>query len=382
MILKLNWQAICAALFFSAVSLTTRAAVPIPAPPDLPVRAHILVDHDSGRVLASLNADQRLEPASLTKLMTAYAVFVALRENRLQLSEEIVISERAWRAEGSRSFVEVGKRIPAEVLLKGMIVQSGNDASIALAERVGGSEQAFATMMNEYARRLGMANSHFVNATGLPDPALYVTARDMATLSRAMIREFPQYYKWYSLREFGWNGISQPNRNGLLTRDPTVDGIKTGHTDSAGYCLVSSALRNRMRLISVVLGTPSIKAREDASAALINYGYTFFETVKVHTAGDVILKPRVYKGASAATAAVLRQNLFATVGRGEGVKVTASASVREPLIAPLPANVAIGELTVRDGADVVARVPLFPVKAIAAGGWWTRISDSVSLWFR
>lgn len=380
--LNSSWRSVCAAILLSSVSLAARAVVPIPSPPDLPVRAHILIDHDSGRVLASLNADQRLEPASLTKLMTAYAVFVALRDNRLQLAEEIPISERAWRAEGSRSFVEVGKRIPAEVLIKGMIVQSGNDASIALAERVGGSEQAFATMMNEYAHRLGMANSHFVNATGLPDPALYVTARDMATLSRALIREFPQYYKWYSLREFVWNGIAQPNRNGLLSRDPTVDGIKTGHTESAGYCLISSAIRNRMRLVSVVLGTPSIKAREDASAALLNYGFTFFETVKVHAAGDVILKPRVYKGASADTAAVLRQNLFVTVGRGEGVKVTASASVREPLVAPLPANVAIGELTVRDGTDIVARVPLFPTKAVTAGGWWTRLSDSVALWFR
>jgi D-alanyl-D-alanine carboxypeptidase (penicillin-binding protein 5/6) len=371
------------ALFLSfIVSLPANAAVPIPAAPDLPVRAHILVDFDSGRVLTSLNADQKLEPASLTKLMTAYAVFVALRDGRMQLGEEIAISEKAWRAEGSRSFVEVGKRIPAEALIKGMIVQSGNDASIALAERVGGSEDGFAAMMNEYARRLGMANSHFTNATGLPDPALYVTARDMATLARALIREFPQYYKWYSLRDFVYNGISQPNRNGLLARDPTVDGLKTGHTETAGYCLVSSALRNRMRLVSVVLGTPSIKAREDASATLLNYGYTFFETVKVHAAGDTILKPRVYKGAVAETAAVLRQNLFVTVGRSEGVKVQAAASLREPLIAPLPANVAIGEITVRDGADVVAKVPLFPVKTVAAGGWWTRASDTVSLWFR
>ncbi len=368
-----------AALF---VSLPAAAAVPIPAPPDVPVRAHILIDFDSGRVLASLNADQKLEPASLTKLMTAYAVFVALREGRLQLTDGVVISEKAWRMEGSRSFIEVGKQIPAEVLLKGMIVQSGNDASIALAERVGGSEAGFVSMMNEYARRLGMANSHFTNATGLPDPALYVTARDMATLARALIREFPQYYKWYSQREFVWNDIRQPNRNGLLSRDPTVDGMKTGHTESAGYCLVSSALRNRMRLISVVLGSDSIKAREDASAALLNYGYTFFETVKVHSAGDTILKPRVYKGASADVSAALQRNVFVTVGRGEGVKVQATATVREPLIAPLQTNVAIGELAVRDGADIVAKVPLYPARAVAAGGWWTRATDTVALWFR
>lgn len=376
------WHTACHVTLLLLVSSLSQAAVPIPAAPDLPVKAHVLVDHDSGRVLASLNPDQRLEPASLTKLMTAYAVFTALREKRLNLDEQVAISERAWRAEGSRSFVEVGKRIPVEVLIKGMIVQSGNDATIALAERVGGSEAAFASMMNAYAKRLGMTGSHFTNSTGLPDPELYVTARDLASLSRALIREFPQYYQWYSLREYGWNGISQPNRNGLLTRDSSVDGIKTGHTESAGYCLVSSALRNRMRLISVVLGTPSIKAREDASAALLNYGFTFYETVQVHKAGDVILKPRVYKGAVEEIGASLRRPVFVTVGRGEGVKVTSKAAVREPLIAPLAASRAIGEITVRDGSDVVAKVPLYPSQAVAGGGWWSRVTDSIALWFR
>jgi D-alanyl-D-alanine carboxypeptidase (penicillin-binding protein 5/6) len=374
-------RSVCAIALSLFVSFSASAAVPIPSAPDLPVRAHILVDHDSGRVLASLNADQRLEPASLTKLMTAHVVFSALRDKRLPLDEEIPISEKAWRAEGSRSFVEVGRRIPVEVLIKGMIVQSGNDATIALAERVGGSEPGFVTLMNDAAQKLGMKNSHFANSTGLPDPALYVTARDMSLLARALIREFPDYYKWYALRDYEWNGIRQPNRNGLLSRDPTVDGLKTGHTESAGYCLVSSALRGRMRLVSVVLGTPSIKAREDASAALLNYGYNFYETVKVHSAGDTLLKPRVYKGASEATAVVVRQNLYVTVGRGQGVNVKSSATVRAPLIAPLPGNVAVGELQVRDGSDVVARVPLFPAKTVAEGGWWTRTTDSVSLWF-
>jgi D-alanyl-D-alanine carboxypeptidase (penicillin-binding protein 5/6) len=376
------WRSACLAAVFWLVSSLALAAVPIPAAPDLPVKAHLLIDQNSGRVLASLNPDQKLEPASLTKLMTAYAVFTALRENRLKLDEDVPISERAWRTEGSRSFVEVGKRIPAEVLIKGMIVQSGNDATIALAERVGGSESAFASMMNAYAKRLGMSGSHFTNSTGLPDAEQYVTARDLATLSRALIREFPEYYKWYSLREFGWNGITQPNRNGLLARDSTVDGIKTGHTDSAGYCLVSSALRNRMRLISVVMGTNSIKAREDASAALLNHGFTFYETVRVHKAGDVILKPAVYKGTAEQVDASLRRNVYVTVGRGEGVKVTSNATVREPLIAPLAAGTAIGELTVRDGNDEVAKIPLYPAQAVALGGWWTRLSDSVALWFR
>jgi D-alanyl-D-alanine carboxypeptidase (penicillin-binding protein 5/6) len=201
----------------------------------------VLIDHATGRVLAERNADQRVEPASITKLMTAYVAFRALAEGRLKLDERISISERAWRSEGSRTFLNVGDQVPAEVLLQGMIVQSGNDAAVAIAERLAGSEATFAQLMTEQAKQLGMKNSSFANATGLPDPALYTTARDIAILSRAMIREFPQYYRWYSQREFVWNNIRQGNRNGLLYRDPTVDGIKTGHTDSAGYCLASSA---------------------------------------------------------------------------------------------------------------------------------------------
>jgi D-alanyl-D-alanine carboxypeptidase (penicillin-binding protein 5/6) len=369
--------------FLSLATLATaHAAVPIPKPPSLDARGYILIDHASGRVLADLKADERMEPASITKLMTAYAVFKALAEKRLALDEPVTISERAWRSEGSRTFLQVGTQVPAEILIKGMIVQSGNDATIALAERVGGTEEAFAELMNEYAKRLGMNASHFTNSTGLPDPDLYTTARDIATLARAMIREFPQYYRWYSLREFVWNNIRQPNRNGLLTRDPTVDGIKTGHTDSAGYCLVTSAKRRDMRLISVVLGSSSMKAREDASAALLNYGYTFFETVKVKAAGDVLLQPRVYKGAAETVAAAPARDVLVTLGRGSAGNLRTEATVKEPLIAPLAANAAIGELVVRDGSDIIARVPLYPKAAVPEGGLWSRLTDSVALWFR
>lgn len=372
------------ALVFALTILTpisARAAVPIPKPPSVDARGYILIDNGSGRVLADLNADQRMEPASITKLMTAYGVFKALGEKRLQLTDMVVISEHAWRAEGSRTFVQVGTSVPAEVLIKGMIVQSGNDATIALAEKVAGTEEAFVQLMNEYAKRLGMRNSHFTNSSGLPDPAHYSSARDIATLSRAIIQEFPEYYKWYSLREFVWNNIRQQNRNGLLERDPTVDGIKTGHTDSAGYCLVSSAKRDDMRLISVVLGSASMKAREDASAALLNYGYTFYETLHLRKAGEIVLKPRVYKGSSEFIGVAPRQDVRVTIGRGAGGAIHSTARVNEPLIAPLSVDKSVGELTVTDGTDVVARVPLYPMQPVAEGGWWTRLSDTVSLWF-
>lgn len=372
-------SALCAMLLAAA---SAAAAVPIPKPPSLDARGYVLLDHASGRVLAELKADERMEPASITKMMTAYAVFKALAEKRLALNEPVTISERAWRAEGSRTFVQVGTQVPAEVLIKGMIVQSGNDATIALAERVGGTEEAFAQLMNEYARRLGMTASNFTNSTGLPDPNLYTTARDIATLARAMIREFPQYYRWYSLREFTWNNITQPNRNGLLARDPSVDGIKTGHTESAGYCLVTSANRRNMRLVSVVLGSSSMKAREDASAALLNYGYTFYETVRVRAAGDPILQPRVYKGSVESVSVAPARDVLVTLGRGSAGNLRTEATVNEPLIAPLAANKAVGELVVRDGNDIVARAPLFPKTAVAEGGLWSRLTDAVALWFR
>jgi serine-type D-Ala-D-Ala carboxypeptidase (penicillin-binding protein 5/6) len=374
------------ALALLACSITLlaplHAAVPIPKPPGVDARGYILIDHASGRMLAGLEQDERMEPASITKLMTAYAVFKAIAEKRLSLDEPITISERAWKSEGSRTFVQVGTQVPTEVLIKGMIVQSGNDATVALAERVGGTEEAFAQLMNEYAKRLGMKDSNFTNSMGMPDPNLYTTARDIATLSRALIREFPQFYRWYALREFVWNNIRQQNRNGLLGRDPSVDGIKTGHTDSAGYCLVTSANRSNMRLISVVFGSTSMKAREDASAALLNYGYTFYETVKLKSAGETILTPRVYKGSVDAIAVAPARDVLVTLGRGAAGNLRTSATVREPLIAPIAANAQVGELAVTDGNDVIARIPLYPAQAVAEGGIWSRLSDSVALWFR
>jgi D-alanyl-D-alanine carboxypeptidase (penicillin-binding protein 5/6) len=361
---------------------TANAAVPIPTPPNINARAYVLIDYQSGRVLAGNKAEVQMEPASITKLMSGYVVFRAIREKRLAPSDMVSISERAWKAEGSRTFAQVGTQIPVNVLIKGMIVQSGNDATIALAEKVGGTEDGFVQMMNHYASELGLKNSHFNDSSGLPGPTHYMSAHDIASLSRVLIRDFPEEYKMYSLREFEYGGIKQQNRNGLLARDPSVDGIKTGHTDSAGYCLASSAKRGDMRLIAVVLGTDSFKAREDASAALLNYGFTFFETVKAKGAGDVVLKPEVYKGEEDRVTLVPAHDVFVTVGRGNGAKLTSTATVKEPVIAPITAGQALGELTISDGKDVLAKVPLVAKEAVPEGGWWTRMVDGISLWMR
>jgi serine-type D-Ala-D-Ala carboxypeptidase (penicillin-binding protein 5/6) len=379
-------RVLSAALTISALALAALPAAaadtPIPSPPTVNARAYILIDHSSGRVLAQDHADDRAEPASLTKLMTAYVVFTALKEGRLKLTDMVTISEHAWRSEGSRTFVQVGTQIPVDILIKGMIVQSGNDATVALAERVGGSEGAFAQMMNEYAKRLGMKSSHFENADGLPSPQHYSTPRDIATLANALIRDFPQFYPLFSLREFIWNNIRQGNRNTLLGKDPSVDGLKTGHTDSAGFCLASSALRNGMRLVSVVMGSPNEKAREEASAALLNYGYTFYETIRVKTARETVLKPRVWKSASEFATVGVPYDIYATVARGQAAGIHTSAHLdQDRLFAPLAAGQRLGELTVADSSGIVARSPLVALAPVPVGGMWTRMSDSIALWF-
>jgi len=368
--------------FVSLAAGTAFAAVPIPKPPSIDARAYVLLDYQSGRILASKDADVHSEPASITKLMTGYGVFRALREKRLSLTDSVAISEHAWKAEGSRTFAQVGTQIPVDVLIKGMIVQSGNDATIALAEKLGGTEDGFVQMMNSYATELGLKNSHFDNAWGGPGPTHYMSAHDIALLSRVLIRDYPEEYKLYSIREFEWNGIKQQNRNGLLARDPSVDGIKTGHTESAGYCLASSAKRDGMRLISVVLGTQSFKAREDSSAALLNFGFTFYETVKVKNATDVVLKPEVYKGEEERVTLVPARDIWVTTGRGAAAQLKTTATVKEPVIAPITAGQVLGELTVSDGKEIVARVPLVAQAAVPEGGWWTRMTDGIALWMK
>jgi len=356
-------------------------ATPLPPPPELKARSFILVDSNSGRVLAALDPDSRQEPASLTKLMSAYAVFHALSEGRIKLTDMVTISESAWRQEGSRMFIEVGKQVSVEDLVQGMIVQSGNDATVALAEHVAGTEATFVQMMNAYAKQLGMTGSHFTNAAGMPDPDHYMTARDSATLTRALINHYPDYYKWYSQKEYTWNGITQPNRNGLLWRDPTVDGVKTGHTESAGYCLITSAKRDGMRLVSVVLGTDSMRAREDASAALLGYGYNFFESKRIYGAGQPLTTVRVWKGAQPEVGLVLHEDLYVTGRRGQAGSVQAEFELPARLVAPLTAAGSVGKASIVMDGQPVATYDLYPAQDVAAGGIFRRAIDTVRLWF-
>lgn len=363
------------------VAAPTFADVPIPTAPTVDARAYIVVDYRTGKVLASQDAVARLEPASLTKLMTAYIVFQELAAGKLKLDEPVVVSEHAWRSEGSRTFIELGKPVSVELLILGMIVQSGNDATIALAERVAGTEETFVQLMNENAKRLGMVGTHFENSSGLPSPQHYTTARDMSLLAVAMIRDFPQYYKYYSVREFEHNGIKQQNRNGLLGRDPSVDGLKTGHTDSAGFCLVTSALRDGMRLISVVLGSTSMKARENASAALLNYGFTFYDTKLVVKGGTALGSTKVWKAAQSPVNVGIKDDLYITLPRGQANDIKTTVDLRPRLIAPLGIDADVGQLRVFVGNQTLTTMPVHPLNNVAAGGWWRRLIDTIRLWF-
>ncbi len=357
------------------------ASMPIPTAPQVDARAYIVVDYRTDKVLASKEAVARMEPASLTKLMTAYIVFQELAAGKLKLDEPVMVSEHAWRSEGSRTFIELGKPVSVRDLILGMIVQSGNDATIALAERVAGTEETFAQLMNANAKRLGMVGTHFENSSGLPSPQHYTTARDLSLLASAIIREYPEDYKWFSVREFEHNGIKQQNRNGLLEKDPTVDGLKTGHTDSAGFCLVTSSLRDGMRLISVVMGSTSMKARENASAALLNYGFTFYDTKLVVKGGAVLASSAVWKGENPTVDLGIKDDLWLTVPRGEAANIKTLTEVPPRLIAPLGQQTDVGTLRVVAGKDTLATKQLHPLKDVASGGWWRRMVDSIRLWW-
>jgi D-alanyl-D-alanine carboxypeptidase (penicillin-binding protein 5/6) len=357
------------------------APMSIPTAPQVDARSYIVTDHRTDKILAAKDAVVRVEPASLTKLMTAYIVFQELSVGKLKLDEQVTVSEHAWRSEGSRTFIELGKPVSVQDLILGMIVQSGNDATIALAERIAGTEETFAQMMNANAKRLGMVGSHFENSSGLPSPQHYTTARDLSLLANAIIRDYPQDYKWFSVREFEHNGIKQQNRNGLLEKDPTVDGLKTGHTDSAGFCLVTSALRDGMRLVSVVMGSTSMKARENASAALLNYGFTFYDTKLVVKGGAVLATARVWKGQSASVDLGIKDDLYLTLARGAADSVKTATDIPPRLIAPLALDTPVGTLHVFAGGQTLATIPMHPQKSVAAGGWWRRLIDTIRLWF-
>jgi D-alanyl-D-alanine carboxypeptidase (penicillin-binding protein 5/6) len=323
----------------------------------------------------------QLAPASLTKIMTTYVVFGALQRGNISLEDEVTVSEIAWRSPGSRMFIEVGSRVTVQDLLLGMIVQSGNDASVALAEHVAGSESIFAEMMNQYASRLGMHNSHFRNATGLPAEGHVSSARDLATLARAIIAEFPEFYQWHTVREFTHNNIKQSNRNSLLWRDDSVDGLKTGHTEAAGYCLVASAKRDDMRLISVVLGTSSIKTRTDGSQALLNYGFRFFETRLLFKAGEVISTTRIWKSAKEFSQLGVLEDLYITIRRGSYDDLESTLDIPAILLAPVSAGQPIAKLNVSLDDQLLVTAPLRALDANPVGSFWQRTKDSVSLWF-
>ena len=354
---------------------------PLPSPPIIGAKSYLVIDSTTGREIAQLEPDQPLAPASLTKLMTAYVVFHALRDGQIGLQDEVTISEKAWRAEGSRMFIEVGKRVSVEDLLLGIIVQSGNDASIALAEHVAGTESVFAETMNQYAQGLGMRSSHFVNVTGLPDKNHYSTARDLAVLAQAIIREFPDYYRWYSVKDFTFNNIKQPNRNRLLWRDDSVDGMKTGHTDAAGYCLVSSAERDGMRVISVVLGTASPKTRIDGSQALLNYAFRFFETRLLYAAGEAITEARVWKSANETSRLGVLEDLYITVQRGTFDRLTSKITTPAVLEAPVAVGQPLAELSISDGDTVLLSKSLRALEDNPDGSVWQKARDSVGLFF-
>ena len=380
--MKLRISLISLAFFVCGASTAALAQnMPVPQPPIIGAKSYLLIDGNTGAELASLNPDERLAPASLTKLMTAYAIFRALAEGQIALDDQVTVSEKAWRTQGSRMFIEVGSRVTVEELLMGMIVQSGNDASVALAEHTAGTESVFAQVMNQYAAQIGMAASHFRNATGLPEDDHYSTARDIGMLARAIINEFPQYYAWYSVKSYTYNDIEQQNRNSLLWRDPSVDGMKTGHTDDAGYCLVSAAKRDGMRIIAVVLGTASPKARIDGSQALINYGYRFFETRLLYRAGEAVAQARIWKAEKALTPLGLPDDLYVTIPRGSFDDVESVLNMPAILLAPVAQGQPLAELQVSLNGDQLINMPLRALEDNPDGSFWQRTRDGVSLWF-
>jgi len=372
------------ALLLLAVTLfftTAQAATLIPATPKIKAKGYLLIDFNSGRVLAEKKSDQRMEPASLTKMLSAYVIDHELAEGNISLADDVLISEKAWRMEGSRMFIEVGKRVSVEDLLKGIIIQSGNDATVALAEHVAGSEDAFVSLMNQHAAELGMLDSHFVNSTGLPHKDHYTTPRDLAKLAIAMIRDYPKYYDWYAQKEFVYNDIKQYNRNRLLWRNKYVDGIKTGHTESAGYCLVASAKRDGMRLISVVLGTRNDETRSSESQKLLTYGFRFFETRHLYKANEPLTTARIWKGAQEKLSLGLAEDLYLTIPKGQYKKLVANMNLDARITAPTQQGQAFGSLNISLNDEEYAKRKLVALSAIDSGGLIGNLIDEIKLLF-
>jgi D-alanyl-D-alanine carboxypeptidase (penicillin-binding protein 5/6) len=361
--------------------------VPVPPPPQLNAKSWVLMDYASGQILGGDNIDARVDPASITKVMTSYVVAAQLATGKVKLEDEVYISENAWRGggagtDGSTSFLKLNSKVPLKDLLYGMIIQSGNDAAIALAEHIAGSEQTFAALMNQYAQQLGMAGTHYVNPSGLPAADEYTTAHDIAILSRALIHNYPEEYKIYAIKEFEWNGITQHNRNSLLWRDAAVDGIKTGHTKDAGFCLATSAKHGDQRLIAVVMGTGGEKERADANQTLLNYGFRFFETHKLFDADKALDTPELWRGANADVALGLADDLLITIPRGRYAELKPTMERPSRLIAPYTKGQQIGTVRVKLDDKVLAERPLVVLDEQPEGGWWRRFVDSLVLFFK
>ena len=352
-----------------------------PTPPAITAKGYILIDANSGNILASNSADQRMAPASLTKMMTSYIVSGALREKRIHLDDLVTVSQDAWRTGGSKMFIKVGTQVSVRDLMQGIIVDSGNDACVAIAEYAAGSQDAFVNLMNQQAQRLGMSGTHFMDVNGLPDQGHYSTPRDMAILARALVYDFPEDYKWYSQKWFTYNGIKQPNRNRLLWRDPSVDGIKTGHTDEAGFCLVASAERSGTRLISVVMGAPTDEARADDNQKLLTYGFRFFETHKLYDANKVLTYARVFQGENKEVPVGVARDFYVTLPTGQYANMKASMTLNTPITAPVHKGQEVGKLNVTVNGNVVASTPLVALQNNDKGGLWRRMLDRIGMYF-
>jgi D-alanyl-D-alanine carboxypeptidase (penicillin-binding protein 5/6) len=360
---------------------------PTPPPPQIDAKSWVLMDYASGQILLGGNEDARVAPASITKVMTSYAVSAELAHGKIHMDDKVTISEKAWRSggagtDGSTSFLQLNSQVTLKDLLYGMIIQSGNDAAIALAEHTAGSEETFAQLMNQYAQRLGMTGTHYVDASGLPNPEHYTTARDVALLSRALIRDYPEEYKIYAIKDFEWNGIMQHNRNTLLWRDSTVDGIKTGHTSEAGFCLATSALRGEQRLIAVVMGAPSEKQRADDNQELLNYGFRFFESHRLFGAGKPLANPVLWKGATPTLPLGVANDVVVTLPRGRYGDLKAALDIPARLVAPFQKGQKVGTLKVALDGKTLLEEPLVALADGPEGGFFKRLSDGVWMWFK
>ena len=368
-------------LFLLLDSFAVATPAIVPAPPNLSAKAWLLIDHNSGRVLVEHNSHQRVEPASLTKMMTAYVVLYTMRNGSVSAEDMVRVSEKAWRMKGSRMFIEVNSLVSVDELLKGMIIQSGNDASVALAEHVAGNEDAFVDLMNQHARSLGMTETNFTNSTGWPNAEHYTTPHDLAILSRALIRDFPDYYTWYRIKEYTYNNIRQFNRNRLLWLDDKVDGIKTGHTESAGYCLVASARKDDMRLISIILGTDSDNTRASSSRKLLSYGFRFYETFLLHRANEPLENMRIWKGENETVPLGLQEDLYITIPRGQRNKVNANMTVETMLVAPAKKGQTYGSVNIMLGEEKLRQQSLVALEDVPEGGLWRQMIDNIKLLF-